>query len=105
MKQIFVLFHVLLTILQYNLSSPLYLNDKGGIFLDYYLIDLETGHFISLKYIGMSSDSIKFSLVEDKENAAKFKYEENAERYAVKYKNFTKKEAQVIEIYKDKKTN
>jgi hypothetical protein len=62
------------------------------------LIDLETSQFVDFKYNGSSSDSIKFSLVEDREIAAKFKFEENAEKYSGVYKKITGKDCEIVEL-------
>lgn len=63
-------------------------------------MDLETGQFINFKYVGLSSDEIEFSLVDDKEQAAKFRYEDSAQKYVNVYKQKNNKDSYAIEIYK-----
>ncbi|MNM55164.1 hypothetical protein D3C81_662970 [compost metagenome] len=66
--------------------------------MGFFIIDKETEKYVSLKYTGMSSESIEFSLVENITDAAKFKYEENAEKYLNIYEKITSKTAEMIEI-------
>lgn len=67
--------------------------------MNYVILDKQTEKYVSLKYTGMSSDSIEFSLVEDKTDASKFKYEENAEKYLNIYEKITKTKAEIIELF------
>ena len=69
----------------------------------YYLKDKQTKEYLNFKYTNGSSTSLCFEIAEDKEQAISFRYEYNAEKYALKYKEIIGKEADIVdESWKNK---